>query len=87
LKFLIPFITFATWTPNRHNPKVIITVATSIVVGTWIERYTWLSGSVDPEHYHMPMTSIFDIVVTVIVFGAAFGIVKWTLNRYGLIKA
>jgi hypothetical protein len=87
LKFFIPFLTFAVWTPNRHNPKVIITVATSILIGTWIERYTWLSGSVDPQYYHIPMTSIFDIVVTVIVFAVAFGSVKWTLNRYGLIKA
>ncbi|NOZ54100.1 MAG: hypothetical protein GXP08_13380 [Gammaproteobacteria bacterium] len=87
LKFIIPFILFATWTPNRHNPKVIVAVAACIVVGTWLERYTWLSGSVDPEYYHLPMTSIFDIVVTIAVFGAAFGIVKWTLNRYGLIKA
>ena len=87
LKFIIPFVSFATWTPNRHNPKVIVTIATCIVVGTWIERYTWLSGSVDPQYYHMPMTNIFDIVVTVIVFGAMFGILKWTLNRYGLIKA
>jgi len=41
---------------------------------------------VDPQFYHLPMTSIFDIVATVIIFGAAFGMVKWTLNRYGLIK-
>ena len=87
LKFMIPFVTFATWTPNRHNPKVIVTVAGCIVVGTWLERYTWISGSVEPENYHLPMSSIFDIIVTVVVFGLAFGTIKWTLNRYGLIKA
>jgi hypothetical protein len=87
LKFIIPFVAFATWTPNRHNPKVIVTIATCIVVGTWIERYTWLAGSVEPQYYHLPMTSIFDIVVTVVVLGAAIGTIKWTLNRYGLIKA
>ena len=87
LKFFIPFLTYAVWTPNRHNPKVIVTVATCIFVGTWIERYTWLSGSGDPEFYHLPMTSIFDIAVTVVVFAAMFGTIKWTLNRYGLIKA
>ena len=87
LKSLVPFLTFAIWTPNRHNPKVIITVAMCVVVGTWIERYTWISGSVDPKYYHMPMTNILDIVATVVIFGAAFGIIKWTLNRYGLIKA
>jgi len=86
LKFIIPFVLFATWTPNRHNPRVIVTIAMGIVVGTWIERYTWIAGSVDPTYYHMPMFSIFDSVATVIIFGAAYGSIKWTLNRYGLIK-
>ena len=27
LKFFIPFLTFAVWTPNRHNPNVIVAVA------------------------------------------------------------
>ena len=87
LKFIVPFVSFATWTPNRHNPNVIVVIATSIVVGTWIERYTWVSGSVEPEYYHIPMTSIFDIVVTVAVFGVAMGMIKWVLNRYGLVRA
>ena len=48
LKFLIPFCTLAI-TPNRHNPAVIVMVAFSIVIGTWIERYVWVSGSVDQQ--------------------------------------
>jgi len=87
LKFIIPFVTFATWTANRHNPHVIVTVAFCLVVGTWLERFTWISGSADPSHYHVPMTSIFDIVVTVVIFGVAFGAIKWALNRYGLVRA
>jgi len=87
LKFIIPFVSFATWTPNRHNPKVIVAVATCIIVGTWIERYTWISGSVDPKYYHIPMTSIADIVYTVVIFGLAFVSVRWALKRYGLMRA
>lgn len=87
LKFIIPFLTFAVWTNNRHNPGIIVTVASCILVGTWLERYTWISGSVDPEFYHIPMTSIFDILVTVLVFGAAIWIIKKTLNKYGLVHA
>lgn len=87
MKFFIPFLTFATWTPNRHNPKVIIFVASSIMIGTWIERYTWISGSVDPQYYHIPMTSISDILITVTVFGTAFFIINKSLKRYGLIRA
>jgi len=85
-KFIIPLVTFATWTPNRHNPKVIVAVACVIMFGTWIERYTWISGSVDPQYYHIPMTSIMDIVYTVVTFAAVFAIIRWSLNRYGLIR-
>ncbi len=86
LKFVIPFCVLAI-TPNRHNPVVIVGVAFSIVIGTWLERYTWISGSVDPEYYHIPMTSIMDIVITAVVFGVSWVAVKWGLTRYGLIRA
>jgi hypothetical protein len=33
------------------------------------------------------MTSIFDIVATVVILGAAFWAIKWALNRYGLVRA
>ena len=86
LKFIIPFCTLAI-TPNRHNPPVIVMVACSIVLGTWIERYTWISGSVEPQYYHTPMSSIADIVVTVVVFAVSWMAVKWSLTRYGLIRS
>jgi hypothetical protein len=87
MKFLIPFITFATWTPNRHNPNVILFVATSIILGTWIERYTWVSGSVSPELHHIPMTSLFDIVVTLAVAAVGWISVRMALTKYGLVRA
>jgi hypothetical protein len=79
-------VTFATWTPNRHNPKVIVTVACSILIGTWIERYTWISGSVSPEYYHIPMTSIFDIVVTLVIIALGWFSVRTVMTKYGLIR-
>jgi hypothetical protein len=87
LKFIIPFVTFATWTANRHNPNVIITVALCILVGTWIERYTWISGSVSPEFYHLPMTSIVDILVTLAIVIAGWLSVRTVMARYGLVRA
>lgn len=87
LKFFIPFLTFATWTPNRHNPNVIVAVACCILVGTWIERYTWISGSVSSEFYHLPMTSIFDIIVTLVVIALGWFSVRTVMTRYGLIRA
>ena len=86
LKFVIPFCTLAI-TPNRHNPPVIVLVAGSIVLGTWIERYTWISGSVASEYTHTPMSSIADIGVTVVVILACWFAVKWSLNRYGLVRS
>lgn len=85
LKFIIPFVTLAI-TPNRHNPTIIVMVAMSIVLGTWIERYTWIASSL-PGEYHIPMTSAFDIIVTAIVFGIAFVAVRWNMTRQGLIGA
>ncbi len=85
LKFLVPFLTFAVYTPNRHSPGVIVTVAGCLVVGTWIERYVWVSGSVDPQFYHVPMSSILDIVVTVAIAAVSFFAIRWSLRRYGLV--
>jgi len=86
MKFFIPFLTFAVWTPNRHNPNVIMFVASSILIGTWIERYTWISGSVSPEFYHIPMTSIIDVLVTLAVIVVGWFSVKTTMTKYGLIR-
>jgi len=87
LKFVVPFLTFAVWTPNRHNPAVIVFVAISILVGTWIERYTWISGSVSPEFYHIPMTSVFDIVVTLLIIVVGWLSVRKAMTKYGLVRA
>lgn len=84
LKFIIPFTTLAI-TPNRHNPSIVALVATSIVVGTWLERYTWIAGSVDSEYYHTPMTSMFDIVITLAVVGISWFVVKQAMLRFRLI--
>lgn len=84
-KFIIPFITLAI-TPNRHNPVIITLVACFIVAGTWLERYTWIAGSVDSRYYHIPMTSMFDIVVTLAVITVNWWLVHRTLLKYGLFR-
>ena len=85
-KFVIPFLTFVI-NPNRHNPTTVMVVACFILLGTWLERYTWISGSGDPAFYHMPMTSFFDIIVTVLVIGAGYFSMKKVLLHYGLIHS
>lgn len=84
-KFVIPLVTLV-FTKSRQNPVVITTVAVLIVFGTWLERYTWIAGTVDPVYYHIPMTSMFDIIVTVGLFGFAAWAVQRTLVRYGLVR-
>ena len=86
LKFLIPFVTFAVYTPNRHNPPLIVAVAVGVLVGTWLERYTWISGSVEPQFYHLPMTAFFDVAVTAGLAVVCFFAIRWSLRRYGLIR-
>ena len=56
-------------------------------MGTWLERYTWISGSVNHEFYHIPMTSISDILVTAVIIFSGYVLVKWALTRYGLVRA
>lgn len=84
LKFIVPFCTLVI-APNRHNPSVIAFVGGSIVLGTWLERYTWISGSADSQYYHMPMTSIIDMGITVIVFAIAWFLVRQKLRSSGQI--
>lgn len=83
LKFVIPFPVLV-FPACRHNVKVIVAMAASIILGTWIERYTWIAGTYPSEH--MPMTSLFDIVVTTIVFGVGFVSVRLAMRRCNLIS-
>lgn len=85
LKFVIPLGTLVL-TPSRHNPVIVTTVAICIVVGYWIERYTWIAGTVDPMYYQMPLTTMFGVVVTVGVIAASWWAVSRTLNHYNLIR-
>ncbi|MEO7558615.1 MAG: hypothetical protein ABIT92_05580, partial [Gammaproteobacteria bacterium] len=71
----------------RHNPVIITLISCGILLGTWIERYTWISGSVHSKYFHVPMSSVQDIAMTLVVFAVAWFAVRWSLNRYGLTKA
>lgn len=86
MKFIFPFVTLA-FTPNRHNPVVIAMVAVSIIIGTWIERYTWIAGSVDPADYHMPMTSTFDWAVTAGLLVLSIVLLRWSWSKFNIVKA
>jgi len=83
LKFVIPFpilvIPYA-----RQTRWVIALVAVSIIVGYWIERYTWIAGTVADSP--AGVFSAFSILTSVVIFTTAFFLVRGAMRRYGLIK-
>jgi hypothetical protein len=84
LKFVLPFpILIIPY--SRHNPGVIAFVATSIIVGYWVERYTWIAGAT--ANSPLPMFSVFSIGASILVFTAAYLLVRRSMKKYGLMKA
>jgi hypothetical protein len=86
MKFLTPFV-FLVFTYFRHSPSSIFRLAVIIIIGTWIERFTWIAGSVPTgsfERAHYPFTSAFDIVVVAAVAAAAVLLLRRALARNGV---
>ncbi len=85
MKFVIPFCSLI-FAYCRHNFNAIAMIAGSICVGTWLERYTWIAGSIEAEFYHVPMTSVMDVVYTVIIAAVVWFTLRLSLRRYGLVR-
>jgi hypothetical protein len=83
LKFIIPFSVLI-FPYSRHTLTVIAPVAASIIVGYWIERYTWIAGTTADSPW--PALSVFGIVASVVIFGTAIYLVRRTLENYALVK-
>ena len=81
LKFVIPFSVLA-MRVSRHSPPAILAVATCIVVGTLLERYTWISGINGTGT--MPVLAA--VVVSAAVAATGFLLVRRTMRRNHLIK-
>lgn len=88
LKFIIPFVSLI-FTFTRHSAGAIFVVACSMIVGTWIERYTWIAGTYPVgafERAHQPMTSLFDVGVSVAVAVIGVLLLRRALLRNGAIR-
>ena len=88
LKFIIPFC-FLVFTYFRHSPVSVFRIAIIIIVGTWIERFTWIAGSwptSDFVHAQFPFTHTFDIVVTVVIALVGWLLVRRALGRNDVIR-
>ncbi len=82
LKFVIPFSVLI-FPYSRYTPGVIAAVAVSIIVGYWVEGFTWIAGTAASSP--SPMFSPFAIAATFVVFATAFFLVRGAMKKYGLI--
>lgn len=85
LKFFIPFSVFL-FKRARHSPRIIMLMGFFIILGTWIERYVWVTGSVPSEFFHIPLSSAFDIAITVAVIALSWLSLTWALMHWWLIR-
>ncbi len=83
LKFVIPFPVLV-FPYSRHTRWVIASVACSIIIGSWIERFTWIAGSA--ARSPAPVVSLFSIGITVVVFGLGYYLVRAAMRRDGVIR-
>ena len=83
MKFVIPF-SILVFPYSRNSRGVIAVVSVSIIIGYWIERYTWIAGTAAASP--LPMFSAFSIAASVVVFTAGFFLVRGAMHRYGVIK-
>jgi hypothetical protein len=82
LKFLFPFVMLI-FQRVRHDVNLIVVLAFSILLGTWLERYTWVSAVYGKGH--LPMTAWFDVGVTVAVIVAAVMLLRRALRNNQLL--
>ncbi len=83
MKFIVPF-TLLVFTYFRHSPVSVYRIAVIIIAGTWIERFTWIAGSVPTgafERAHYPFTGVFDFVAFGAVFAATVLLLRRSLAR------
>jgi len=82
LRFVIPFSVLV-FPYSRYTPRVIAMVAVSIIVGYWLERYTWIAGADSSSPW--PMFSPFAITTSVVVFSTGFFLVRGAMKKFRVI--
>jgi len=83
LKFVIPF-SMLIFDYVRHSPILVVIIGWGIILGTWMESYTWISASHPAGPFqpgYMPMSSFFDILSTVAILLAGFVLIRRALLR------
>jgi hypothetical protein len=69
LKSFVPFLMLIFFAV-RHMPALTVLPALAIVIGSFLERFTWVA----PTHavWNLPLTSLFDLLVVAAVGGLSF---------------
>lgn len=89
LKFATPFL-FLVFTYFRHSPVSIFRIAALVIVGTWIERFTWIASAVPTgafEQAPMPFFNVIDWVTTGVVLAVALWLVRGAWARAGVTRS
>ena len=82
LRFVVPFPVLIFPSVAPYAAASLRSSALSIITGYWIERYVWIAGAAADSPW--PMFSPFAIATSVVVFGAAFFLVRGAMRKYGL---
>ncbi len=82
MKFVIPFVTLC-FPVTRHSPRMIIGVATVIIIGTIIERFVWIAG----VNGTGTIPLLWGAVVTAVVATIGYRLVYRTMLSKNLLKA
>jgi len=84
LNSFVPFLMLI-FTPMRHSPALMLIPATSIIVGTFLERYMWIISPQADEIDHTPfLSSWIDVGIAVSVFLIAYLLWNRQMKKDGL---
>jgi hypothetical protein len=81
LKYVIPFIMLS-FPGTRHNPKLTVTVAVGIIIGTLLERFVWVAGINGTGTIPVLWGGLVSMAVIVV----GYQLVRRTMARNQLIK-
>jgi Ni/Fe-hydrogenase subunit HybB-like protein len=84
LNSFIPFFMLI-FKAMRNSPALLLFPASSILMGTFLERYMWIISPHADDVYHVPfLSSWIDVVITAVVMGIAYILWNRRMRKDGL---
>jgi hypothetical protein len=78
LKSFVPFLMLIFYSV-RHIPALTVLPALAILIGTCLERFTWVATV--HQSWNLPLTTLFDVAVAAIVGGSFFILLRAGFRR------